>query len=403
MTIDHEDRFYKITGRDLGDRLLSDEGISAQDFDLLVGSTIDRMNTVGSLRGEGFLITGGHGKMYHVSGWEKPIVEEFDWTPKRLEVREWIDRFAPLELAHCLEINDRLKKRETSRIHESSFGYLWAYEAVANLTPGRAKAFLMREPLRGLAVLQQRFANAPRLRVIDIDLPVDTYRKLIPYLSILSTKPVEIRSLTPSKLELLKLAFPGAEIGKAHQSIYNTRAISSNPESYFSKKSWKSTQKNLREVSFQLVPMDSEARRADAKFIIDTWKQRRGPDQLRLAIGRDYALIDQQVPWCFYIMGYRGSQPVSLRILSLIPGEHRGAADLVEKSFNYSDLPGGHSGMSDTSLIETCRLLYEQGIEYINGGESASVSTGLVDYKTKFEESRVWSYTITPKIPQEVE
>lgn len=408
--IENSERFYKLAGALLGGKLLSKEGISAEEFDSIVGSTIARMNAVGTLRGEGFEIVGGRGEMYRALSWTKPVEKVFDWTPERLEVQAWIDSQYPLKVDHAPLINLHLLNRdELSRTHECSFGYLWAYEAVGNKSPGRACAYLLIDSKTGgLAVLQRRFKNFPRIRLIDIDYPIDKYQTLIPFLSQLSTRPVEVRNLSPLNIEILEFHFLESSLRKAHQSIYSIETISKYPESFFSKKSWKSTKKNLREVFFRAVDMNDLATQKDAKFVIDTWKKKRGADQLRLAIGRDYVLIDEHIPGCWYIMGYRNSsvgyrnpQPVSLRILSEIPSvnqDTQGVADLVEKSFNYSDLPGGHSGMSDTSLVQTCEILWEKGISYINGGESSSVSKGLVGYKSKFEESQVQSVAFIPQI-----
>lgn len=392
-------KFIKLCGNnELLAEYLERGSIPREKFDEMVGGETPRMNIVSALRYAGYEVIGTEEIPYQVLSWKEPIRKEFKWTPERIEIQKWVDSLRPFCLSHEGIITEALLTRGSTRWHDCSFGTLWAYEAVGNTHPGRAMTWLLEDGDGGLAILHRRHSKVPKYRITDINLKLDQYKVLIPYLSQLSDRPIPIKNLEPGRATKILSLFPKVSQLRQHQSIYLLDQVLGYPEKFLSKKSLKSTRKCLREVRWEIVSMDNLAHSTDARYIIDTWKRYKGATQHRLSIGRDYILLDGVVNGVIVIMGYRNLTPVSLRILSEIPEKsfpESGVADLVEKSFNYSNMPGGHSGMSDACLYAICKILRPLGYTYINGGEAASVGRNLVNYKRKFESEAVYPTTLT--------
>ncbi len=381
------------------------QGISGPDLDSLLRSesllpTPDtaRMNLIGSLRGSGFTVLGGRqgGTIYRVTEWEKPESKVTSWSSYQLAVRQWFDDLPDVLASDAGEVRYHLSTRpDTDVRHENTWLYLWGYELVGN-TSNRAIGKFFRSS-SGSFIIKRTFADRPRFSLIDLDASPEELYAAARTLSSISFAPVKIINPRVESLsDLDRLFETHLRREDVKQPIYDLNKLVQNPSEFFSRQSWKTARKMLREVQFTeyiggiLEPTEYQ------NTIIDRWREIREGSQARPAIRRDYVISGMISTSKISILGFREGHPVSYRVVECLSNNSEFASDLVEKSINSSAYPGGHSGISDASLLTIARRLTARGVKFLNGGESSSVGPKLTQYKHKFQVGESYSITLIP-------
>lgn len=364
-----------------------------------VEADVRRMNVIGGLRSIGFVVLGGRqGRHlpYRIIGYEKKVStpREVIWSSDEQELLEWIDNLKKVDGSDYKGISEMLSRRDPDEdCHENDWLFLWSYELIGNSST-RVIGYLYREGNSGCVI---RRASS-KFSIIDLNMTVESLDRLIRQLSRISLGPVTVRNLQWKSLPNLIARHKGSTT-RGHQTIYNLQEIVDNPREFLGKQSWKQVRRNLREIDFSPVRWDLPDVH-DQTQIIDQWRDLREASQRQLAVGRDYVCSSTTTyPGKISLIGYREAIPCSYRVLDRLANNPEIAADLVEKSLNYSTVPGGKSGTSDASLYWTSEHLLSFGVKWINGGESIQVSQQLLSYKSKYGVKSTSSILFTSSTP----
>lgn len=385
------------------------KGISKSDFAVLVheeyplmGETeqgVYRMNLIGGLRAMGYTVTGGRkgGDLYQITGFEKPKETAISWSLDQKTTLDWFDNLEPVLDVDNQFYTQAIANRTFGDIrHENNWLYVWSYE----LTGGRGNRSSGRWYSRDgeTAIIKRTFKDKPIFSIIDGNLSPETLAQLIFNLSTVSLKPVKVVNIRWESIAPLMNRLPGW-VERVHQSVYDVKQIAETPEAFFSDQSWKTARKMLREIEFVEL-LYNEPRVPDQTSIIDSWREYREATQARPAITRDYVASELKTyAGKISVLGYWQGKPVSYRVIDSLANRPDVGADILEKSINSSAL-GGHSGISDASLVNICRLLQSKNFALINGGESLSVGPMLDKYKRKFDrpDLNIASNTFVSKV-----
>lgn len=388
-------------------------GVPASELDSLLEQTLgsdyrstSRMNLIGTLRSAGFVVSGGRagGSEYRILDYY-PIVPKprIEWSPSQVGTLEWFNDLPPISESYADFVRHRLQSRDSSdHRHENTWSYLWGYELVGN-TSARAhgKIYSCDD---GVVIIKRMYQDRPRFSIIDLDASPEMLYRLVYTLSEVSFAPVKVINPSLPTLASDIISRARMRIETVDQPIYDLDALANAPENFFSRQSWKTARKMIREVQFEEIPSDTPGLDLRCESLIRAWKRLHEKDHPRLAIRRDSILaktVLSRTKMAF--VGQRNGEIVSLRILEPLANVDFVAGDMVEKSLNTSSLPGGHSGISDAFLVVTARHLSSRGIRFLNGGESASVGPKLSSYKKKFEVGRSRSITLVSRLPRGVE
>lgn len=359
--------------------------------------SVFRMNLIGSLRGAGFKVSGGRqgGEKYQVFDWEKRTQTKVSWSPDQLQTLEWFEHLDLVGDDQIRTFRQSFSRSSTNPRHENCWLYYWGYELVGNLS-NRATGRLFSSSSGGTMIIKRTFKDRPRFSLLPLSSTLSDLETVARRLSQVSFAPIKIVNPDPEDLPNL-LEVVGGTVDRVAQPIYDASRIATSPGEFFSRQSWKTARKMLREVEFiEILPRSP--RIADQDRIISVWKKTQMKSQARPATRRDSVLSESTYPFKMSILGYWRDVPVSYRVVEPLTTSTEVAADLLEKSINRSD-DGGHSGISDASLVTICRYLVSHGIRFLNGGESSSVGPQLTQYKHKFQVHQTESLTVVSGFP----
>lgn len=394
-----KDHLHKLLGEHLGEDP--------------TGPVVDtaRMNLIGGLRSYGYEVRGGRGggSFYQVVNWTEPPTFRTaeDWPD---EARAAIDWFHSLETVNWFDFTSALSQQSLyeeneNPYHERSWLYLDCYECARDegrLYSGRS----------GDAVVIRRFPNMPRFRIFNLTMrDSKEIQSLIARLSPGSLTGVRVLNVLPRMSTELEQLDKGSTMSR-REAVYNVARIANHPEEFFNKRAMTTLRKLEREVEWRRLTAEDEGQMNE---IVKQWRAVNEKKQRQLAITRDLKAIRAMEHRAGFVapveweemsptfIGYRDGHPVTMHILDRIyattPGE-RWAAQIVEKSLNYREQPGGAYGMADFNLVMTCRALHEMGYSYINAGGFDGGGWGLPQHKERFHDDRFEVNSLTYYSPQ---
>lgn len=345
---------------------------------------LHRMNVVGSLRGQGFEISGGRrgGPIYQLKGWSKPETPDGteSWTEEDLERLREVHSLPTMTVEDSRMMASHLRTSSDRRrmTHENSILQILSYEA-----PTRGRAHLWSLPSGSLVAVIQKFVHRPSFKVLNFDASADELVRVAQTLVPISYRDVSIGGLEESHLPVLKEAFPAGSIERHDESVLETERIA-RQEGMSKTERW-NNRRSSGDTEFFEIGWGAEGAQGT---IIEEWKSVVGKKQRQLSIRRDYVAMLTELDSKITFLGFRDGLPVCLQIL-----DHQvrfpGVSQIVEKSLNYRQMPGGRSGTTDFSLWKTCTLLHERGVEYFNMGQIAGGTEGLASHKKAIDHWRV--------------
>lgn len=347
---------------------------------------IARMNSIGGLRNVGFIVVGGRGKPYRVTGFKEPEpskgIESWD-----SELRA---RLSWLEDQHKVVVDDReeINSLLSNNYHESSFGYIWSYELA------RDTGFFFE--YRGEKVLViRRFVQRPRFRIFSLSNSAPVLLSLAEEVAVVSTKPVSILNISSTQMNDFKSH--RGYWSKRVEPVVRVKTVLDNLSDYFNRRSLTTLRKSFREIDYR-----EGSRSRDHLEVLDNWKTLNLHKHRQPALTRDVVAMSADFyPWS--IVGYRESVPVSSVICDRLPPPYEHISTLiVEKSLNYSQYPdgspcvGGKYGTADANLIHVMEVMSDGGIELFNLGGIDGGGWGLGPHKRHYaqEEDDVVSLTL---------
>lgn len=377
------------------------------------GPVVDtaRMNLIGGLRSYGYEVRGGRGggSFYQVINWAEPPTFRTleDWPD---EAKAAVDWFHSLELVDQVDFETALSQQSLyeeneNPYHERSWMYLDCYECARD--EGR-----LYEGQSGDAVVIRRFPNMPRFRIFNLTMrDPKEIQALITRLSPGSLAGVRVLNVLPRMSIELEQLDRGSTMSR-REAVYNVAHIANHPEMFFNKRAMTTLRKLEREVEWRLWTPEDVGQMSE---IVVQWRALNEKKQRQLAITRDYKAIKSverlysESSQEYYrretpvFIGFREGYPVTMHILDRIyattPGE-KWVAQIVEKSLNYREQPGGAYGMADFNLVMTCRALHEMGYSYINAGGFDGGGWGLPKHKERFHDDRFEINSLTYYSPQ---
>lgn len=355
-----------------------------------------QMNIIGSLRANGYIVSGGRrgGKLYKIQGWkekeEKIPVE--DWEGESRQAYDWVQNLPPLTERSWDTVRAWLGTRDPKRLHENSWVYIWAYEGARN-----EKWFWSS---KGSAlIIFQKFVNRPRFRIFNLNAEPVVALAIASLLSKASCARVPIINIEDRFESEFRQLHPDGEVLKRTEAIYDTQHISKHPEEYWSKKSWKTVRSRINDTSF-VVDQPPE----DREYVIQTWKDLNEIRHRQLAITRDFiaaALTDYPLSTSYGAV--RDGHPVGHVLVDPVVGFGDTVMLSNEKGLNYRtfpdgrEVPGGRSGTSDFMQYHVCDHLADSGIGYIQSGDVDGGGIGLRPKKMKFACDVTHSRTFVTK------
>ncbi|MDM7940118.1 MAG: hypothetical protein QUS07_07240 [Methanothrix sp.] len=399
----------------LVDLFLTEEGISKGDMLRKIAELTGKrstdpevdimsLNFVGSLRSVGYIVSGGRyrrlGENYRILGFEtpkiKPTTDQWSEADQML-LRKFQEMSIPMGADHVSEtiFREAIAFRGEDRpLHEMSWMYASCYEL-----GGKSRGYFWEE-MSGLKVLIfQRDVTRPSFRILPLSgEPADVYL-LAQQLGRISVNSVKIVNATMKEVEFFKTKIPTLYWERGKQAVYSCEDILSHPEKYFNERARTTLRKNLRSSTFMTsLEMSGTFEPAQSQSVIDRWRKYNEPKQRQLAITRDYLAVTGSSLGKISILGFRDGYPCCLHILDRLTNHPEYAAQIVEKSLNYSAILGGAPGTADLNLHRTCEYLISMGIKFINAGMYMGGTDGLARHKLRLrfsEETDQASLTIT--------
>jgi len=381
------------------------KGVSRDDLEKLLASdlktdlqdprvSIARMNLIGGLRASGYQVSGGRSDRsspYQVLHWAPPksILSVSEWPEDLQEVVSFIRSLPRVNDDRRALIHSRMSLRDPSYIaHENSVGYLYCYELA------RDQGFLYQFPDQTFGVIIQRFENLPRYRLFCLEDTNPVYLlRLSSLLSRVSLVSVSILNISLETSEELKKLDHQGSISRRREAIYSTFYLSKSPEKYLNKRAMSQLRKNDR--STFLVEDSDWSLRPAFDYVIQTWKNHLEDRHRQLAITRDF--VANQGPYSLRYLGVRNPpddalektlpSPVSAYILDPLANRPDIAADLMNKSLNYSAMPFGQPGTADWLLVRVSEQLFNRGIHWLQAGGFDGGGAGLPAHKERFAEA----------------
>jgi hypothetical protein len=184
----------------------------------------------------------------------------------------------------------------------------------------------------------------------------------------------------------MKKIDPKGSFWKRREAIYQTKQIAEHPDQFFNKRGLEMLKKARKELVH--LPTDGrDSYQRDIETIIKLWRQHNEPKHRQLAISRDFIAARDLIhdPNTLFFLGYRDNQPACVHILSRSTFYRNTEVNqIVEKSLNYSAIPGGKAGTADANLVFTCEYLSHIGVERINAGGYDGGGWGLSPHKARF-------------------
>lgn len=198
---------------------------------------------------------------------------------------------------------------------------------------------------------------------------------------------------------------PYSIVRERPQLIYNCQEIIDGLENdlekrgtaFLSKRSRKNLAKNLRECVLHKIGEEHEM---DLIRLMEHWGDFKTEKGLATNIQKDMALLPFIVNSTKYgiqsYIGYRGLDPVSISVFSLIEGEDIGIHH-VAKSLNYASQPGGYNETSVWELYQTCKKCISHGITRINvsGYDNGSLKAHKEKFSVKSDSFQVYDWEIS--------
>jgi len=349
---------------------------------------IVRMNLIAQLRGLGYNVTGGmRGRSlpYEITGWSEPYRDPpvSQWSPEARTILEKYTSLPELSKHDWGNVREKLSKRDsTSVVHENTWMYYWAYEASGH--QGNRERLFILDGQSGSVIIGRKFANVPRLRVLQLDMNPDELYEIALELAQISLRPVLIKNLVFDDFERIRELDPDGATLVSRQQWYDVEKIANSPREFLSHGSWHSARKAGRDLEIADIEWDNFAATEYGKTVTQRWKDERESTQRQLAVGRDFVCAETLIPPKISFLGIRNGYPVGYYVYETLANRPDVAGHLVEKVLNWKDDNGGMPGTSDWMLHEICKKMTEKGVKWINAGESSEVSTTLHKYKLKF-------------------
>jgi hypothetical protein len=350
-----------------------------------------RMNLIGSLRGLGFVVSGGRrgGDRYQVTDYApmepSPTIDTWDLPSQRLVKSIHRD---PIDHNHYEAVKAYLKVFSEETLQEFCPLCFFAYDLGSSSTRGYWWDDSM-------AVIQ-RFDSRPIFKIKPFVFDAKRVILLSEVLCLVSCRPVQVVGLTKSMALSLKRISPKGTINVYNQAIYDVTRLASMSRDLYSKTDLERLRRSERDTPFFEAGPDSEA----TTYLIDTWKETVGHRQRQLSIGRDYVAAKIDLPKMMWV-GVRNDLPVTLQIAAEFPFSKTTACHLVEKSLNYSWQLGGRSGTADWGVVRTCQLLLERGYTELNFGHIAGGTKGLENHKHRLLSRIVQSYSFNTNLKRQ--
>lgn len=375
------------------------QGIEKTDLEVLLTgisgtpqSEIARMNCVGGLRACGYIVEGGRsgrGKPYRIIGWEEKgeVLPASEWKGEQRIILDYVHSFPKIDDTFSSRIDRILSYLPTTYIaHENCFGYLICYELARD-------AGFFYEETEGSCVIIKKFENTPRFRIFNLNLLPENLLTLSRYLSSASLGIVSILNLTQDEVKELKGLDRKGTVGKRQEALYPTREISQYPEKFINARGITQLRKNCRDT--ELIQNIENKFDLDQARVVNIWKDHLESRHRQLAITRDFVSIFLQGSTLSYL-GRRSGSPVAANVLYQLSNRPDIASDLMNKSLNYSAMPGGRPGTADWLLVKVCEDLAERGIEWYQAGGIDGGGVGLPAHKARYATQYFTSLTFYP-------
>ena len=338
-----------------------------------------RINWVGSLRNEGYVIPRKRGH-YKIEGFEPKgeLAPAEDWPEEQQDILRSFEALEEVGAKEYRRIADRCKyvlgeayDKDVPVPHQISPGYTLSYE-LAN-DEGRWSG-------TG-AIIVRKFKNQPRFRIILPSIQTLGLDDVVRVLGQASRKNVKLMSVMTG--ENWK-QFGFERDTQRLQGFYNLESMvkPSFLDSLHSRKA-AYVKRNLRELKMvKATEMQAVDFLKDGKHVIETWRAgAAGQKQRQLAITRDFVALELApifIRNTSYIF-YRDSRPVGLIIYD--PINRFTVGDLVCKGLNYPAMPGGYHNTAFTMVMMVASDLLAQGFRHINDGGLDGGTEGLYNYK----------------------
>jgi hypothetical protein len=240
-----------------------------------------------------------------------------------------------------------------------------------------------------LCVVLQRYSSAPRFRLWALRGTASDLLEIAGEYGARSARPVTINNIDHETAEELLYLHPRGSLKVSEEILVSTEDIARSPDRFFNSRALTSLRRDRREMVYSLVDPGSP----EVDSVISTWKSFLGHRHFRLSIVRDY--VSNRWPYGYHYLGMRGGVPVCTQIIFPHPGAPGHGVQAVEKSLNYSQMPGGRPGTSDANLLLVCEDLASRGIQYLNLGTYDGGAPGLGARKRRFVHEVIHSYVFT--------
>lgn len=329
-----------------------------------------RMNLIGALRAKGCVIPKERG-WYHITGIKQETEAQAtsdEWPAEQRKILDWFLK-QPAPTAAYLRAYLKAYAAHVP-IHGLSAGQILSYEMAKD--EGR----ILPDGSIGL----MKFRSLPRFRIAC---PGDRVVDIAHLLARVSVRPVKvITSPIPPPLPFVKRT-------KTREAIYDCTRMSQG-EALFNSRGRSTFRHNLRTMRYERL---THSNAPDARDLITKWKNGpSGKKQRQLAITRDFkaielALRDDEVASLSYIAYRDDGNACALHIADRLPGAPEYASQLIEKSLNYTQLPGGYNGTTNANIYLAAKEYLKVGIKYIQGGAYYGGTEGLVKHKEMLTNS----------------
>lgn len=366
-------------------------------------AVIGRMNLIGGMRSEGWIIPKTRGR-YQITGFEEKVEKlPFDQWPEEnrrgtlsVEARGLVFDYSHQYMRDWISLLCR-----SHRLHSEGLN---RYQH--NFSPLVLCAYYLATHRIGHwfndHLLAKKFTNQPRWYIVMPSTDSSRREFLTQFIDESLAKSSRIHlSITQSVehpdiyAEWKKLGWKPN--GKLVQAVYNLEIVAD--DSAFLKSFSKESRRRLRRLGEDLIIVsyrDAENKtiwRYDAKTLIDRWREGpAGKKQRQLAIRRDFLALEmlEWTPsaWEVSSIAYREVEgrlePASLLLLDR--AEPDCVWDVASKSLNYPSLIGGASKTATAHLRLEAQRLSGLGVQYFNAGGYDGGAPGLIDYKRKIVE-----------------
>lgn len=336
----------------------------------------ERMNQIGGLRSEGFIIPKKRG-FYQIVGFEE---KKFDlpadkWPDEQQEI------FRRLRAKEKVRHEDypRLRDYYRSLVHDSDFAHHFAPGYPLSYELARDTGYFVGEG----GIVHQKFSSQPRFRIIAPSYEArEDFRALAQLLGRVSRTDVRLVSVS-ARDSWKEVGFVKHQV--RDQGLYRIESLADELRfiSQWSDSMRTNIRRAMKEMTiFSARQMVKQVWMKDATYVVDQWRYgRAGQKQRQLAITRDYVAIDlahEHMSKTSFLF-YRNGSPVGVAIYDTIC--EQAVSDLVLKGLNYKSMPGGMPNTGIGMQILAAKKLQKLGYSFINGGDIHGGEAGLTEYK----------------------